>query len=64
MSLQGLPGLEADNLAFAHAPTTVNATLNIVDVSKMNIKQHLKQELTKRGLPTDGLKPAPALADL
>jgi len=33
-----------------HFNTTVN-------ISKMTIKL-LKQELTKRGLPTDGLKPA------
>ena len=30
---------------------------NTMNVSKMTIKL-LKQELTKRGLPTDGLKPA------
>ena len=30
---------------------------NTMDISKMTIKC-LKQELTQRGLPTDGLKPA------
>ena len=33
-------------------PTTIST---IQDISQMNVK-HLKQELTKRGLPTDGLK--------
>ena len=33
-------------------PTTIST---IQDISQMNMK-HLKQELTKRGLPTDGLK--------
>ena len=35
-------------------PQLSNNTMNI---SKMNVKR-LKQELTQRGLPTDGLKPA------
>ena len=33
-------------------PTTIST---IQDISQMNMK-HLKQEMTKRGLPTDGLK--------